>query len=366
MTSTTYRPLQLGHTHSLSIEGNVSPCAHTCRYCSIGDRNGGGLPLARYLSFVEGFEDWAKVEGPAGLSVSGGFHPSFNYDIASYRQLNDWYERRTGCGLRWIPLGGLKMRCESEMRDWLNERRELGLVGVSASFVGTHALHDRWNGRRGDFEFLMLTLRVAAEMGLQHGTTLFVTKSSLPLLGDLVELLDQLPTLHEGHHFRQFYYIGHGSHHEAERIAESDRDRIPEFARSLFKNFSLHTEGEWIEMSRTEVSKPLNISLHLELTRHNIDRLECTPYTKIFTTIDGIARSVLAEFPDLPILAERYGDPINTRLYPRFDIRRVWFERFAQRHELRFDRSALHYYFGQSRHPPRLWDLPNIKTSARM
>ncbi len=170
-----------GPARGLTVEASTSPCAHICRYCSIGDR-GGKFPLERWMAFVERCQDWAKTEGPPEFEIQGGFPgPSYNFDLPDFVALQEWYERTLGHRIGWIPLGGLKMRSRADgARLVARAPGRRGVTGVWASFVGTHGTHDRWNGRHGDFDFLLQTLRSAAELGLKHAATLFVTKSSLP------------------------------------------------------------------------------------------------------------------------------------------------------------------------------------------
>lgn len=348
-----------GKVVCLTLEASTSPCSHICRYCSIGDR-GGKFPLKRWMSFVEGFEDWANTQGPPELTVQGGFcGPSYDFSLPDFITVSEWYERRKNHGLSWIPLGGLKMRPQTEMREWLKERHDVGLNGVSAAFVGTHGVHDRWNGRHGDFDFLFQTLHTAAELGLQHGTTIFVTKSSLPLLTDLAALLDTLPTPHQGRHARLFFYIGHGAHHEEERISESDRDKLPELARSIFtQSWPLYSEREWIKRILSEHEESPDIFLHLELTSRNIENLARQPYEKIFADLKSRALADFAKFPTMRELCETSADRDGTRLYSIVDIERLWLDRFLEEKNISVDHKLLHYHLGRSARPPRLWDPP--------
>jgi hypothetical protein len=246
------------------------------------------------------------------------------------------------------------------MRSWLSERKSIGIEGVSASFVGTRAVHDRWNGRNGDFAFLLATLRTATELGLNHGAIMFLTRSSLPLLGELSELLDELPAPHEKPHVRPFFYIGHGAHQENERITEADRAMIPDFAREVL-DWPLHSEREWLPIVRETLPTNSGLSLYLELTRHNIDKLEKMSCGEIVSRLETRARRDLGLAPPLLALSEECGDSTNTRLYSIVDMRRLWLDRFFTKHSYEIERSPLHFYLGRSLRPPPL-SLPRPTT----
>lgn len=157
-------------------------------------------------------------------------------------------------------MGGLKMRSSNEMLQWLTERRNLGVTNIHASFVGCGAVHDRWLGRRGDFDFLLSTFGIAAELGMNCGATLFVTKSRLPMLEELVAILDSVASKPIYKHYRQFYYYGHGAHRDEERIDEADLDKLPATVADKFrKGFETdwhHAERDWIPILRDREDTP--------------------------------------------------------------------------------------------------------------
>ncbi len=160
-----------------------------------------------------------------------------------------------------MTLGGLKMRGEREMRDWLAGLQRHGLDEVMATFVGYGDVHDRWNGRRGDFDFLIMTIRTAIELGLSVSTLHILVKSSLPIMEELFDRLDALTPTGSERSVRPAYYSGHGVHREDERLTESDRDILtPRIAEAIGEGFVLRAEREWVDHFRTE-RKPHRVSM---------------------------------------------------------------------------------------------------------
>jgi hypothetical protein len=341
----------------ITIEANTSPCAHICRYCSIGDR-GGQFQIQRWMDVVERMMEWARRERPE-VHVQGGFPgPSYNFDVETFDRLSRWYARLTGYPLRWIPLGGLQLRPPDEMRRWFEARMAVGLEGISAALAGVDATHDRWNGRHGDFDFLMESLRIGAELGLKHGTTLFLTRSTLPQLEELTRRLDRLPTSHHGRYVRPFFLVGHGAHLEDERITEEDRALVPEFAReSLEKPWVLRSEREWIPVIQAGHPVDPSVYLHVELTAANIERMESTPCDELVADMERRAVAILDRIPSIEELAFSDADSTRRQLYSFVDLERVWRNRFARRTGLPLEDSLLHYELGWSAKPPRLWTL---------
>ena len=116
---------------------------------------------------------------------------TFECDLPTLQETRALAER-CGWGFNLILLGGLRDRSESELRQWLIERRDAGFTSVAASFMGCGGLHDRWNGRRGDFERLLKTQCVAVSLGMELEQRIFLTRESLPMLDQLLDTLDEL------------------------------------------------------------------------------------------------------------------------------------------------------------------------------
>ena len=129
-----------------------APCAHICRYCLIS-----GVAQAKRAAvfalpeqLVHRFHDWRQAERRE-LEIGVFVGPSFDYDIDTLE----------GCGATARTarhqisessiLGGLRIRRGEELVDWLEERRAVGITGLHTSLAGYGEIHDRWNGRAGDF-----------------------------------------------------------------------------------------------------------------------------------------------------------------------------------------------------------------------
>lgn len=315
--------------------------------------------MRRYLAFVDRFIEWAKAR-PDGLRVQTGFLPSYDCDLETFQLLSRWFESNIGSRINWIPLGGLTMRGEEEMRRWLGERQEVGLVGISGTFVGHGAVHDRWNGRRGDFDFLMQTIRTGIRLGLKHTNQHLVIKDSLPLVGESIAMFDELPAPDAGRSLRLPFFIGHSVHHETQRLDEGDRANLPKSIIDLFQSsVLLRSEREWIDVIQLEDETPVNLVLRLELDTKNIGQLEKLSCEDIFIDLESRARATLSKLPSKQELARSYADPSGNRIYTfAADMDRRWIHRFLEAKSVPVDHKLLHYHLGGSFRPPRLWELP--------
>ncbi|HWB48935.1 MAG TPA: radical SAM protein [Stellaceae bacterium] len=301
---------------ALRLSLRHAPCAHICRYCLISEsRKRGTLPFARFEALVHRFHDWRQAERP-DLDIGIFVGPSFDYDIATLKGVARLRERG-GAKFRFVNLGGLRIRRDAELVEWIEERRAAGIVGFHTSLAGCGEVHDRWNGRTGDFAYQTAILRLAGERGMARQEKLFLTKNTLPLFDRLLDLLDALPGGLHSRGASPFFYAGLASRYEDERLTEDDRDALPERIDALRAGkFSRWlSEREWIPIMLETAGKPRRLQLKLDVDESNIDALERTPCAEVFAARERQYRESYRAIPAVDELAARYGDPDNRRIY---------------------------------------------------
>jgi len=69
---------------------------------------------------------------------------------------------------------------------WLEERKVAGIIGFHTSLAGHGEIHDRWNGRAGDFDYQTSILRLAGERGMTRQEKLFLAQNTLPIFDCLL------------------------------------------------------------------------------------------------------------------------------------------------------------------------------------
>jgi len=203
------------------------------------------------------------------------------------------------------------------LSDWLDERRDAGIVGVHASLAGYGETHDRWNGRAGDFDYQTAILRLAGERGMIRQEKLFLTQNTLPIFDRLLDILDSIPGEVRSRTATPFFYAGLATRYEDERLTEDDRDNLPERINGLragkFGNWL--SEREWIPIMLETASRPRKLLLKLDVDDTNIDYLENTSCEEIFAERERRYQDSYRVVPSLDELCARYGDPANRRIY---------------------------------------------------
>jgi hypothetical protein len=293
-----------------------APCAHICRYCLISEsRKRSALPFARFEALVHRFHDWRQTERP-DLEIGVFVGPSFDYDLETLRGVARIRERR-GTKFRFVNLGGLRVRRGDELTEWIEERRAIGIVGFHASLAGYGEVHDRWNGRAGDFDYQTAILRLAGERSMARQEKLFLTKNTLPLFERVLDILDALPGELHGRSASPFFYAGLANRYEDQRLTEDDRDSLPERINELRpgKFDDWRSEREWIPVMMETADKPRRLQLKLDVDETNIDYLETAPCEAIFAAREREYQESYRAIPTLEELCAGYGDSENRRVY---------------------------------------------------
>ncbi len=303
-----------------------APCAHICRYCLVSEtRKGSKLPFSRFEQFVHRFYDWKEADG-IDLSIRVFVGPSFDYDIETLQGVGRLRARR-GSALEILNLGGLQMRDAAALSRWIDERRAAGIKGFHTSLAGCGKTHDRWNGRAGDFDYQVSILRMAGARGMIRQERLFLTRNTLPLFDELLDLMESIPGEVRSRIVTPFFYAGLARRYEDERLTEDERDRLPErilkLRRGRFSEW--RSEREWIPLLMEKAAEPRKIAMKLDVHEENIDQLEQTSCEEIFSSQEQFYYDGYQRVPSLEELCARYGDPDGRKVYmlPR-DLEDKW------------------------------------------
>jgi len=314
----------------ISIMNKVDACAHSCKYCLTGSNKLSRVGYDRFSAAIERFISWRDTHRPDLKMICSTLY-SAEIDLETQSKFMKLRERLQRPA-RYLLMGGLRMRSEAEMRDWLTQRRDIGVDAVIVSFAGMDAVHDHWNGRKGDFAFLASALKIAGELGMNLSERLFLVRSTLPHLEALIDHLDTIPGKVVDRTVVPFLYRGRAVHLEDERITEDIRDSLPEHLKQL-ASWVLGTwrdwlsEREWIKAVRQQEEQPRTVRLPIQLDHSNIDRIETINIEDLIVEMEERTMAAYASIPSISELCERDADPTNRRIYTnRDDIERKWLD----------------------------------------
>jgi sulfatase maturation enzyme AslB (radical SAM superfamily) len=314
-------------------------CAHECRYCFFDNHKSSKNPFNRFSSIADRFLEWKKTQGLTNFPVIFRW---FYSDDAEPAVLKKDIELATREKMhRSLFLGGMRMRPESEMRIRLQKLRDVGVKFAYASFAGYGDVHDYWNSRPGDFEFLINTMTSAANLGMVFFQRIFLMKSTLPTLEKLIDKLDELPIKVKSREIYPLFYSGRARYLEDERVTAADLEVLPErVTKFLKKRKNWRTEREWMDTVYEREETSANVILKLYLDDTNIDRIESMSCEEIVSELENRTRAAYAALPAKRQLCEEYGDPTNLRLYQDFhDVQILWLDRYLKKYPIQFERS---------------------------
>jgi hypothetical protein len=276
-----------------------APCAHICRYCMITEtRKRSALPFSRFEALVHRFHDWKRSAGRDDLEVGVSVGPSFDYDLDTLKGVARLRARRGG-KFEILNLGGIRLRRGDELVSWLEERRAAGIAGFHVSLAGCGEIHDRWNGRAGDFDYQTSILRLGGERGMVRVERLFLAQNTLPVFHRLLDVLDGIPGDVRHRSAGLFFFAGLAHRYEDERITEDIRDALPDRINRLrggrFQDW--RSEREWIPIMRETADKPRKLILKLDVNEANIDRLEKSSCRRFSPRGNASTRTAIVPFP---------------------------------------------------------------------
>ncbi len=314
------------------FEWDGAPCGCRCRHCCLNSGAPASVPYERAKAVAERFLEWTREAGAEHLKME--FGAGFSYECA-LPQLVDYVSFRREhqmAGSDYLPLNGLRVRDQNELRQMLNALREAGIQTVNLSFYGFGENHDRFARREGDFAYLLLLAEVAEKCALNRSETIFLRKGALADLPQLLDTMDVIPGLVR-REVCPWDYRGRAVNLEHDRPELSDVEALPDYIREAVNLKRYRTEGYWIDAILAGVIPPHSERIYFIAVRDdNIEYLEREPWERMLREMRAKDEARRQGEPRLADLARRYGDPGNIRLYALRDLEWKWLgEWYAQR-----------------------------------
>lgn len=311
-------------------------CCNHCRFCSVGQKRFDDISFDQFTAVMEHFIEWKEREGRIKV-----FAPAIQHThvFLTYEQSQKFRElcAQGDCAPLPLQMNGCIFMPQDDMRRLLEGHRRAGYDRLSLTFCGNQPVHDLWAGRRGEFAFLLKIAKIAAELGYQRQEQIFLSKSSIPVLDELIEELDKLP----GEYTRSIYpfnYIGFAQKLENERITRQDLPAVSAKAEPYLElidgmyDMPYQSEAEWIEWvaQNYDNEAPRNKHyLRIRLDEESLPRLLSEDCNKIYEDYYKRFAHVYEQIPEITVLAKRYGDRANDRLYALYELERKWIEAYV-------------------------------------
>jgi hypothetical protein len=269
--------------------------------------------------YAKHFYEWLK-ENRQDLSFLFGFgysmeHPDLPEAIKFMQETNS-------PGGEFLQFDGMKMRTRAELHELLENIRTLGIKSINFTFYGTQEYHDRFAGRKGDFELMMNSLEIALEKGINVEVGVPITKENISQIDELIAMFPQdkikifLFTPHSG---------GRGIALLDSKITVDDYEGLSPIAKNHFNRNNNKTPLEWLN---TELPTVENRVLTLSLLPSNIERLEQLSFENTLDELEKMDEEYYSILPDFHTLLKLYADSNDRHLYSKKDLYLLYRRRY--------------------------------------
>lgn len=314
-------------TVSVSIENLCVPCRCACRHCLLSaNHRSTGVDYHRGQAFAQQFYGWLNENRP---DLDGIFYVGYCNDFPELQE-HITFVRNLSPEFEFLQFNGLAFRTADEIRGLLTEIMKNGIRLIDLTFYGTREYHDRFAGRNGDFDFLLLILKTANQVGLPVAASIALTQENAGQMQALFDLLSKYQVS------RCSVFLPHakgrGASLSGQRITKDDFDRLPQMVKDHFVRVPHRTEAEWVSMESYPAAQAR--ALTLALTPETIDRLESMDPADIIRELEELDDAYYSAVPAAGELAKLYGRPDNRQLFRFRDMYLQWQTRYLREHPI--------------------------------
>lgn len=313
-------------TVSVNIENLCVPCHCGCRHCLLSSQHRTtGVPYDRGEAFARRFYDWLRVNRP---DLNGMFYVGYCMDFPELPRYIGYLREQTG--MEHLLFDGLGLRREADAAELIRSIFSAGTREISLTLYGAPAYHDRFAGRQGDFDYLMLLGRLAAAEGLRVSVGIMLTQENMDQMPALFEILNKM-TLHSCTIILP-HAKGRGEGLSHLRITARDYEMLCPEAKAHFPRHRYQTEAEWLQTAHFPKAEQRHLTL--ALMPENIDHLEQMDPAQIIRELEEMDDAYYTAIPTMEELAKQYGRPGNQQLFRLRDLYLQWQKRYLAEHPI--------------------------------
>lgn len=315
-------------TVSVLIHSLCVPCYDYCRYCLLS-WNGKveGTDWDRSVRIAERLMDELRDQQP---EISRGFsfgysmeHPDLKGAIRTFRRLG-------GPTADYLQCDGMKMRNDTECIELMGMLHDEGIKQLNFTLYGLSDYHDRFAGRKGDFELLMRMMRAAKTSRLPFSTGIPLTAENIHQVDNLVSILQEIGS--EKVFLTIPHEEGRGKLLRDVRLSMLGFLELSAETQKLLNKKIYRTEGDWLQES--EPIQDNQRMILISLRPDNIDDYEKRSAMSIIREIEALDENYYSSFPSFQELAKIYGDPNSDKLYRIRDLYYHYRTQYAKDHDI--------------------------------
>lgn len=315
------------------VRAYFAPCACKCKFCCLGEYR---------PSNMIAFEDYAKVmkkfsvvEKEYGMRLR-----SFIYNCAEHPYLKKQIELYDTLPMvrseyTQLDLNGTRPKSESEISEWLDYLKNIGIEKVAFSWFGCCKQHDEFVSRNGYFDYLKNCATISKEKGILVKSKIFLYRSMLPNLEIVVK---EISKLSDSTRFAFMEYTGNAKMMDDEFLTDSDLKSISSLADGYINPEYMEkfkSESEWTKMALNNNFPDFNIVDYiLYIEPQNINYVLNERVEKIINDFRKMNIDFQNSIPDIKSLANEFGDVDSGIIYECRDVLRKWLDKYYSKYNL--------------------------------
>ena len=315
-------------TTSVLIQSLCVPCCNHCRYCLLSwSGKVEGADWDRSVSLAERWIEELRKQHPEIRSAfSFGYsmeHPDLKGAVRTLRRLG-------GPTAEFLQCDGMKMRDDAECLALMGMLRDEGIKRLNFTLYGLSDYHDRFAGRKGDFELVVRMMRAAKASNLPFTTGIPLTEENIHKVDALVDIL------REHGSERVFLTVPHeegrGKLLRDVRISLQGVQTLSAQTQKLLNREIFRTEGEWLRDA-----EPIHDTQRMVMISLRPDKMaayESRDVLSVIREIEALDETYYASYPSFQELAQMYGDPNGEKLYRIRDLYYHYRAQYAQEHAI--------------------------------
>lgn len=320
---------------SFTINGYIASCHCKCDHCLLcsGDNK---------ISKVN-FEDLKKLALKfKGLEKKYGFYAQLCvYNCSEYEDLSQEIEVNKQLSNPYAGfenLNGTKVRKGSELKQWVQNLKEIGVKKVNFSWFGDRDFNDKFVHRKGYFDYLLSLSKEVSKVGIPRDSSVFILRSNIEQIEILTKKLKAIGIMP---YYRLLDYRGNAKKLINEFIRERDLSKLPNYVVESKSLARFKPEHKWIEMIKAGQNPLLTKrGLFLVATPENINQYMRMSIEEIMNMFHDIDYRLQKSIPSIQFLAEEYGDKSSDILFDYRSLLWKWTDMHFE-NNLKLDKSLL-------------------------
>ena len=277
------------------------------------------------MNYAKRFYSWLKKNRP---ELNFVYYFGYSMEHPKLFEVIDFLQETNSPGGNFLQFDGMNMRSNDELEELFIQLKNKGIQLIDFTFYGMEAYHDKFAGRKNDFDLMMRSLRIALDKGLQ-------VEVGIPVIKDNINQIDELISILPQEEIRIFLFTPHsngrGIHLADYKITVNDYENMSDVTKKLLNRDKNCTPLEWLNASFKEVE---NRILTLSLLPSNIDKLEDQEFDKTILELERMDETYYQVIPSFRELLRMYANEKDNHLYTQKDLYIQYRRRYIEENHL--------------------------------